>query len=106
VQSHYSAKYASDHVNVVSACFRAAEMSTSNAIARHQHLLARVHAAPADLAVLTGLMREFEALTESINSDPSLSGDVRLHAINSQLFLVLMQRISSVFMAACTALNA
>jgi hypothetical protein len=81
-------------------------MDISLAIARHQHLLARVRAAPADLAVLTALMEEFGALTETINSHANLRGDVGLHAINSQLFLVLMGRINSVFMAACRAMNA
>lgn len=80
-------------------------MNVSQALALHDDLLDRVQSAQLDMGAIMGLMREFEHLTCSINDDPTLAGNTRLHARNAEVLAALMEKMSRAFVAACRALQ-
>ena len=90
-----------DHLHA----YALSEMSYAQYFARHQDLLARVDAAPADVATLRGLMQEYETLTQDLNAEPTLAGNVRMHRLNARLLSELLGKLARAIVAASNAMR-
>jgi hypothetical protein len=79
-------------------------MTPAEALALNQQLLARVRAAPDELDVLKSLVEDYEALSQRILAEPSLTGNTPVFTVNSQVMVELLDKASRVFRAVTGAM--